>query len=188
MRDYQGRKCYRVLQGRDTPCPNCTNAQLRQDGFYVWDHYNEYCNRHFLLRDKLIEYSGRLVRLEIASDITKHENVSRDTGERLEFAQKIVENTAILAGESRYDEAVDKVLASVGQYYQADRAYLFQPTPSMPGFWDNTFEWCAPRCGTPARKPAKGAAQSGEALDGTVCPQPHRRASQYRYHPGQKSR
>lgn len=144
VRDYQGRKCYRVLQGRDTPCPNCTNAQLRQDGFYVWDHYNEYCNRHFLLRDKLIEYSGRLVRLEIASDITKHENVSRDTGERLEFAQKIVENTAILAGESRYDEAVDKVLASVGQYYQADRAYLFQPTPSMPGFWDNTFEWCAP--------------------------------------------
>lgn len=143
-KDYQGRKCYRVLQGRDTPCPNCTNAQLRQDGFYVWDHYNEYCNRHFLLRDKLIEYSGRLVRLEIASDITKHENVSRDTGERLEFAQKIVENTAILAGESRYDEAVDKVLASVGKYYQADRAYLFQPTPDLPGYWDNTFEWCAP--------------------------------------------
>lgn len=143
VRDYQGRKCYRVLQGRDTPCPNCTNSQLRQDGFYVWDHYNEYCGRHFLLRDKLIQYRGRPVRLEVASDITKHENVSRDTGERLAFAQKIVENTAILSGESRYDEAVDKVLASVGQYYQADRAYLFEPTHGQTGFWDNTFEWCA---------------------------------------------
>ena len=144
VHDYQGRKCYRVLQGRDSPCPNCTNAKLRQDVFYVWDHYNEYCNRHFLLRDKLIEYGGRQVRLEIASDITKHENVSRDTGERLEFAQKIVENTAILSGDSRYDEAVEKVLASVGRYYQADRAYLFQPTPGKKDHWDNTFEWCAP--------------------------------------------
>lgn len=144
VRDYQGRKCYRVLQGRDTPCPNCTNSQLRQDGFYVWDHYNEYCKRHFLLRDKLIEFRGRPMRLEIASDITKHENVSRDTGERLAFAQKIVENTAILSGDSRYEEAVDKVLASVGQYYHADRAYLFEPTPAKRGYWDNTFEWCAP--------------------------------------------
>ncbi len=144
VRDYQGRKCYRVLQGRDTPCPNCTNARLRQDGFYVWDHYNKYCKRHFLLRDKLIEFRGRPMRLEIASDITKHENVSRDTGDRLAFAQKIVENTAILSGDSRYEEAVDKVLASVGQYYHADRAYLFEPTPTLDGYWDNTFEWCAP--------------------------------------------
>lgn len=143
VRDYQGRKCYRVLQGRDTPCPNCTNGRLRQDSFYVWDHYNEYCNRHFLLRDKLIEFRGRQVRLEVASDITKHENVSRDTGERLAFAQKIVENTAILSGERPYNEAVDKVLASVGQYYQADRAYLFEPTAPQSDFWDNTFEWCA---------------------------------------------
>lgn len=144
VRDYQGRKCYRVLQGRDAPCPNCTNPKLRQDGFYVWDHYNEYCKRHFLLRDKLIEFRGRPVRLEIASDITKHENVSRDTGERLSFAQKIVENTAILSSDGCYAEAVDRVLASVGQYYHADRAYLFEPTPGRGGFWDNTFEWCAP--------------------------------------------
>lgn len=144
MKNYQGRKCYRVLQGRDSPCPNCTNARLRQDSFYVWDYENEYCNRHFLLRDKLIEYRGRPVRLEVASDITKHENVSRDTGERLSFAQKIVENTAILSGNSRYDEAVEKVLASVGQYYEADRAYLFEPTSGRQNFWDNTFEWCAP--------------------------------------------
>lgn len=144
MKNYQGRKCYRVLQGRDSPCPNCTNKRLRQDSFYVWDYENEYCNRHFLLRDKLIEYRGRPVRLEVTSDITKHENVSRDTGDRLVFAQKIVENTAILSGNSRYDEAVDKVLASVGQYYEADRAYLFEPTAGHHGFWDNTFEWCAP--------------------------------------------
>lgn len=143
MKNYQGRKCYRVLQGRDSPCPNCTNMRLRKDSFYVWDYENEYCNRHFLLRDKLIEYRGRPVRLEVASDITKHENVSRDTGERLIFAQKIVENSAILSGDRSYEEAVDKVLASVGQYYEADRAYLFEPTPGQHGYWDNTFEWCA---------------------------------------------
>ena len=37
----------------------------------------------------------------------------------------------------------DLVLASLGEFYRADRAYLFEPSPAKPGFWDNTFEWCA---------------------------------------------
>ena len=36
------------------------------------------------------------------------------------------------------------MLASVGEFYQADRAYLFEPSPQQTTCWSNTFEWCAP--------------------------------------------
>lgn len=143
VRDYQGRRCYRVLQGRDTPCPHCTNHRLRSDRFLIWDFFNEYCQRHFLLRDRLIDFGGRRARLEVASDITKSENVSQGTQERLAFARKVVEYTRILSTDEPYANSVDRVLASVGDYYRADRAYLFEPAAGQPGHWTNTFEWCA---------------------------------------------
>ena len=142
LRDYHGKKCYKVLQGRDEPCPFCTNALLKKDDFYIWDQFNEYCGRHFILKDKLMVHGGRRLRLEVALDVTKHEMVSQTMRERLDFADKVVEYTRILSDEPDVGRAVQKVLASVGEFYQADRAYLFQPDPERPDFWNNTFEWC----------------------------------------------
>ena len=144
LRDYRGRKCYKALQGLDEPCAFCTNSKLKRDEFYIWDRENEYCGRRFLLKDKIITHRGKRLRMEVALDITKHEIVSRSTQERLLFAQKIAGYTRTLAENADYGEAVNRVLASVGDFYQADRAYLFEPSPQREGYWDNTFEWCAP--------------------------------------------
>ena len=143
QRDYRGRKCYKVLQGRDEPCPFCTNSLLKKDDFYIWERTNDFCGRHFLLRDKLIPYHGRLVRMEVALDITKHEIVSQTTQERLHFAEKIAGYTRTLSHYDDYGEAVNQVLASVGEFYRADRAYLFEASPVKEGHFSNTFEWCA---------------------------------------------
>ncbi len=143
VKDYQGKKCYKVLHGKDAPCSFCTNALLHQDSFYIWEKMNEYCGRHFLLKDKIVPYKGKNVRLEVALDITKQEYVSQSAKERLAFAEKIVGYMNTLSAYSDYKEAVNQVLASVGDFYQADRAYLFEPNPQRPDYWDNTFEWCA---------------------------------------------
>ena len=143
LRDYRGRKCYSVLQGREEPCAFCTNSILKKDHFYIWDQHNEHCGRHFLLKDKLITYQGHPLRLEVALDITKHEIVSQSTQERLQFAQKIAGYTRTLSHYADYGEAVRQVLASVGEFYQSDRAYLFEPSADQDGCWSNTFEWCA---------------------------------------------
>ncbi|MFQ8581982.1 MAG: hypothetical protein ACLSA6_05265 [Holdemania massiliensis] len=42
--DYIGKKCYAVLQGRDSPCPFCTNSKLKFNEYYVWEHTNELMN------------------------------------------------------------------------------------------------------------------------------------------------
>lgn len=144
VKNYQGKKCYEILHGHHQPCHFCTNKYLRQDSFYIWENNNEFCGRHFLLKDKLVPYQGKKVRLEVALDITEQEYVSQNGKERLTFANKIVDYVNILSQCANYDEAVNKVLAAVGDFYQADRAYLFERDQFKPDYWNNTFEWCAP--------------------------------------------
>lgn len=139
--DYLGKKCYRVLQGLNEPCDFCTNHMLNEKDFYIWERQNSYSGRRYLLKDKLITYHGKKVRLEVAVDITKQENTSKSVKERLKFAEKVVDYTDILSNSVDYKEAVNDVLKALGEFYQADRAYLFEPG-ILADHWVNTFEWC----------------------------------------------
>lgn len=74
--DINGRKCYQMLQGNNSPCSFCTNHLLRNpDGSaaapHVWEFQNTLDERWYQCRDQAIRWTdGRLVRLEIATDIT----------------------------------------------------------------------------------------------------------------------
>lgn len=85
--DYKGRKCYHVLQGKSNPCEFCNNASLKKDMFFSWEKENTHLNRHFLLKDKLINWKGKNARLEYAIDVTHQEQVSQNIREKLNLAQ-----------------------------------------------------------------------------------------------------
>ncbi len=72
-----GRKCYQVLQkGRDTPCEFCTNHLLvDSDGkptkVHIWEFQNTVTRQWYQCRDQAVHWTdGRLVRMEIATDIS----------------------------------------------------------------------------------------------------------------------
>jgi PAS domain S-box-containing protein len=72
--DTLGKKCYRVIQGRDEPCPFCTNEKILGEyrgRSYVWEFQNEETKTWYRCSDKAIHWNdGRIVRFEMASDIT----------------------------------------------------------------------------------------------------------------------
>ncbi len=75
--DITGQICWQKIQANQTgPCPFCTNSLLVDDdghptGVYVWEFQNTITRRWYQCRDIAIPWSnGRLVRLEIATDIT----------------------------------------------------------------------------------------------------------------------
>lgn len=68
-----GKKCYEVIQGRSTPCPFCTNDRLREDAFYEWEFDNPVLEKTFMIKDRIIEWDGRLVRLELSHDMQSTE-------------------------------------------------------------------------------------------------------------------
>lgn len=75
--DPDGRKCWEVLQqGQQASCAFCSNSRLlRPDGkpagVIVWEFQNTANGRWYQCRDQAVEWTnGRLVRIEIATDIT----------------------------------------------------------------------------------------------------------------------
>ena len=72
--DIIGKKCYRVLQDRDDPCPFCTNDKIFGESMgepYIWDFQNEVTKRWYRCSDKAIRWiDGKMVRFEIAADVT----------------------------------------------------------------------------------------------------------------------
>ncbi len=75
--DLIGEKCYKVLQkGQTAPCPFCTNHLLVDEDDvpkkpYVWEFRNTVTGNWYQCQDQAISWpDGRIVRLEIATDIT----------------------------------------------------------------------------------------------------------------------
>lgn len=137
-----GKKCYKVLQGLEAPCPFCTNRYLSLTQDYAWEHYNASLDRYFLLRDRLLAYGGRYVRLEIGTDITKQEYKYRQMEDKLSVTQALLNCIDTLKNNQDMDRAIDGLLENICIFYQAERAYLFEIDWENRSF-SNTHEWCA---------------------------------------------
>jgi PAS domain-containing protein/anti-sigma regulatory factor (Ser/Thr protein kinase) len=80
---WEGRKCYDFLQkGIDRPCAFCTNSRLLDNGKpgkpVVWEFCNTSNQRWYECFDKAIYWTdNRLVRLEVAMDITERKGLEQ---------------------------------------------------------------------------------------------------------------
>lgn len=64
-----GKKCYEIIQGRDAPCPFCTNACLEKSKSYEWEFFNPNLKRSLIIKDRIIDWEGHKARIELADDM-----------------------------------------------------------------------------------------------------------------------
>ncbi len=102
--DVIGKKCYKINQNRDDPCPFCTNSLIFGEYLgrsYVWEIQNKVNGRWYRCSDKAIRWiDGRMVRFEIAADITKEkllESELKESNKQLECSNKELEQFAYVA-------------------------------------------------------------------------------------------
>ncbi len=57
------------------PCPFCTNYRLEKGTDYIWRHHNELLDQDFILKDRLVEWKGKTVRMETVISIKDEERV-----------------------------------------------------------------------------------------------------------------
>lgn len=122
--DYQGKKCYEVLQQRDAPCPFCTNHLLRLDKYYIWEHCNALTGKNYVLKDKLVMLHGKPVRLEVVIDVSSHAHTKAVLKNSLESESVLINCIEALVTEQDTMEALRRIVQNVGEFYRAERAYL----------------------------------------------------------------
>ncbi|HJA93397.1 MAG TPA: EAL domain-containing protein [Candidatus Eisenbergiella merdipullorum] len=83
--DYIGKKCYRLLQGKDKPCMFCNSSSLKETKFAEWSYQNPVLDQRFLMKDTLVDWNGKKYRLEIAIDVDKQALEREELIKRLEY-------------------------------------------------------------------------------------------------------
>ncbi|MBI4689648.1 MAG: PAS domain S-box protein, partial [Nitrospirae bacterium] len=94
--DIVGQKCYKALQGMDSPCPFCTNDRIfgKNEGkSYIWEFQNRINNRWYRCIDKAVRWpDGRMVRYEMAIDVTGRKKTEESLKESEDKYRILVEN------------------------------------------------------------------------------------------------
>lgn len=102
--DPTGHSCFSALRGENQPCPHCTNSKLLDDKgnpglVYTWESTNPLTGISYINYDRAIQWvDGRIVRMQIATDVTKRKN-AEDALRRIndELEDIVSERTADLS-------------------------------------------------------------------------------------------
>lgn len=109
--DVLGRKCHEVLQGRQAPCPFCTNDLVFGKNLgkvHVWEFQNEITKRWYRCADRAIDWGfDRKVRMEIAADITELKSTEFELKERLKELNCLLEIGRIV---EKHPDSVETIL------------------------------------------------------------------------------
>lgn len=137
--DYEGKKCFTLLQGKSSPCSFCNNMYLSKSTFYEWELRNDWIQSHGLLKDILIDWDGHEARLEIARNLRMQDEQLRQITLAHEMEKVTLQCVQMLYESNDPKEAMDAILRMLGEFMQADRAYVFEIQDDL---LYNTCEWC----------------------------------------------
>lgn len=120
IEDYQGKKCYEIVQGFTQPCVFCQNHLPDESGYKTWENTNALLRKRFMIRDKMIRWDGRRARLELFTDMSEHEELLRN---KVQAEHVLLECISLLLASESLETAIHGVLKNLGEFYRADRTY-----------------------------------------------------------------
>lgn len=122
--DYQGKKCYQVLQGRTEPCPFCTNDILSREQYYIWKHHNDIINGDYILKDKLVEWEGKTVRMEVVMDVSGPERTDEVLQRSLNGQNVLASCMRSLLDQKEASGAARELLSKMCRFFGAEEGFM----------------------------------------------------------------
>ncbi|MBQ9935269.1 MAG: diguanylate cyclase [Lachnospiraceae bacterium] len=136
-----GRKCYELIQNCQAPCSMCNNKMLKPGEFKEWKYFNPGLNRHYMLKDTMVEEDGRRFRIEIAIDVSDQEKQKDMITNYHDMSAIVNEGIKLALHNPNPDKTIDIILEYLGKALHAERTYIFEKRSN--GHDDNTYEWVA---------------------------------------------
>nr|WP_321152546.1 ATP-binding protein [uncultured Acetatifactor sp.] len=141
LEEVRGRRCYEILRNGDALCTFCTSCGAGQ-GCVEQQYFHRSLGRHFLLRSTLMNQEGRRYRLEMAMDVSSHEQQKTMMQSVQNLEAIINEGLRVALLEETPDQSLEVLLAYLGKALEGERTYIFERNDQ--GCDDNTYEWTAP--------------------------------------------
>lgn len=139
--NYVGRKCYEVIEGKKQPCDGCTSTNLQYKSFTTRQYYNEYLGSRMLIKEKYIDWNGRKAHLQIGMDMSVMDLAMKEMQDALAIEDALIKALAESGTNQSDGEVICGVLQKTGEFYQADRCYIFVHSADNQS-WSNICEWC----------------------------------------------
>lgn len=142
--DYKGKKCFTIMQGLSHPCSFCRQHMHQGKQEHRWEYYNEKLKQWFDVTNFLIDFQDRRCRIGILRNITARKEADALSSGNLNMEDVLFCCLDIFTKERDIASAIKLFLASIGGYYQSDRAYLFEVDEEAREI-EYTFEWHSTR-------------------------------------------
>ncbi len=136
-----GHKCYEFLHGKDEICSICNNHLLQENHKLYTEIQNERNKKFYSHIDSIIKYDDKELKLTFAYDISKQKEEIDHLSRKLSVEETLLKCIQIIIKDTDIDNAVRELLMVVCQYYEADRAYLYEVN-QLENTVQNTHEWC----------------------------------------------
>ena len=125
-KDFKNHKCYEFIFGSDQPCSFCTMHLLSKDKYYVWERTDTNSGYYYMLKDKLLDWNGRLARIEWWINLTEKQEQQKMLSSRLKIEKALLEGIGEMANASDLEESMSVILKRVADLYKADRSYMMR--------------------------------------------------------------
>ena len=125
-KDYKGEKCHEFLFGSNEPCDFCTMHLLSKDKYYIWERTMHESGYHYMLKDKLLDWDGRLARIEWAINLTEKQEQQKMLSSRLKIEKALLEGVGEMVYASDLETSMNVILKRVAELYNADRSYMMR--------------------------------------------------------------
>ncbi len=137
----QGKRCYDFLHGKTSPCSICNTHLLQENQKIRTEIQNEKNKKFYSHIDSIIEYKGRKLKLTFAFDASANNQEIESLTRKLSVEETLIKCIHTLIEDTDLDKAILDLLSIVCQFYDADRAYLFEVNKRSKTA-QNTYEWC----------------------------------------------
>ena len=125
-KDFKNHKCYEFIFGSDQPCSFCTMHLLSKDKYYVWERTDTNSGYYYMLKDKLLDWNGRLAKIGWWINLTEKQEQQKMLSSRLKIEKALLEGIGEMAYASDLEESMNVILKRVADLYKADRSYMMR--------------------------------------------------------------